>query len=525
MVAVRGVAGYRRFSGSEEWPMAWHRTGWLLAALLTGAAVPAQAQKAADTLRVTWRDQITDVDPYYNSLRTGLVLAHQVWDGLVYRDPETFQNKPLLATAWRYVDDTTLEFDLRHGVKFQDGSPFTADDVVYTIETILSDKQISVPSNYSWLAGAEKVADDKVRLKLKRVFPAAIEYVAMVLPIWPKAYRERVGVDAYARAPVGAGPYRVTRIDGVSEIDLQRFDGYYPDSPKGKPAIGKIVIHQVTDATTELNELIGGKADWIWNFVADNFDNVARMPNLQALRAESMRIGYLSLDAAGRSSADTPLKNQKVRQAIFYAIDRQAIAKNLVQGGSRVPEAPCFPTQFGCDGGAAKRYDYDPAKAKALLAEAGYPNGFDVELVSYVLPQYEGAVQNYLKAVGINVHVTHLQIQAAIQRALDGSSPLYMGSWGSYSINDVSAILPYFFGGGGNDYARDPDIEALVEKGGSSTNPDERRKYYSEAISKITDEALWLPLHTYVTTYGISRTLNFKPWPDELPRFFLSSWK
>src|ERR1700733_6945774 len=168
---------------------------WLVGFLIlsTALSTPALAQKSADTLRIAWRDAIPNVDPYYNQLRTGLVVAHEAWDTLVYRDPETFQIKPLLATSWKQTDDTTYEFTLRQGVTFQDGSPFTADDVVYTINTVLADKQVAVPSNYSYLASAEKIDDLHVRVKLKRIFPAALEYMSMTLPIWPKAYRERVG--------------------------------------------------------------------------------------------------------------------------------------------------------------------------------------------------------------------------------------------------------------------------------------------------------------------------------------------
>jgi peptide/nickel transport system substrate-binding protein len=495
------------------------------AMLLAGFALPARAQMAEDTLRVTWRDAIPDADPYYNQQRTGLVLAHQAWDTLLYRDPETFAIKPLLASAWKFVDDTTMEFDLRHDVTFHDGSPLTADDVVYTFSTIQTDPQVAVPSNFTWMAGVEKLDTYKLRLHLKRVFPAAPEFIAMVLPIWPQAYRERVGPAAYARAPVGAGPYRITRIDGGQEIDLARFDGYYPDSPKGKPAIRRIIIHEVADSATEMAELLGGKADWIWNFPADSFDKVAAVPQLQALRAESMRVGYLQLDAAGRTGADNPLTNTKVRRAIFHAIDRASFVRNLVGGGARVLDAPCFPTQFGCDALQAERFAYDPARAKALLAEAGYPNGFETDLYTYVLPEWGQAVQGYLHAVGIEAHLHQLQIGAVVEASLEGRTPLQLGSWGSYSINDVSAFLPYFFAGGGGDYARDAELQSLVEQGGASTNPDARRKYYAAAIRRITGQALFLPMHTYVTTYGISRTLAFKPYPDEIPRFYLSSWK
>jgi peptide/nickel transport system substrate-binding protein len=465
---------------------------------------PALAQKSADTLRITWRDAVPDVNPYYNQLRTGIVLGHQVWDSLVYRDPETFQVKPLT---------------------FHNGDKLTADDVVYTINSILNDKQVSVPSNYSFIDHATKVDDLHVRIELKRVFPAALDYMAMTLFIMPKAYREKVGPQEYSQHPIGSGPYKFTKVDGVTELDMERYDGYFPESPKGKPPISKIVIHEVPDATTEMAELLGNRADWVWKFSPDQFDAVGRMPNLQAVRGDSMRVEYLIIDAAGRTGAGNPLTNQKVRQAIYYAIDRATMAKQLMQGGSKAIDTPCYPTQFGCDAAVAVHYPYDPAKAKALLAEAGYPNGFDSELVTYDLPQWGGAVQGYLKAVGINVRLTVMQVGAVVQRSLAGQNPLQLGSWGSYSVNDVSAILPVFFTFTGNDYARDPEIKTLVDAGGATVDPDQRRKAYSAAIKLITERAYWIPVFTHTVTYGYSKQLNFKPYPDELPRFFLSSWK
>jgi peptide/nickel transport system substrate-binding protein len=400
---------------------------WRMLACLTLTLIavmsPAQAQKSDNTLRIAWRDAIPDVDPYYNQLRTGLVLAHQAWDTLIYRDPDTFQIKPLLALSWKQTNDTTWEFELRPGVKFHDGSPFSADDVVYTINTVLADPHVAVPSNFSYLAGAEKIDDMHVRVKLKRIFPAALEYMSMTLPIWPKAYRERVGTDAYGKAPVGTGPYKITKVDGISEIDLERNDDYF-DGPKGHPQIARLVIHEVADAADEITEILAGRADWIWAFNPDQFETISRVPTLQAVRAESMRIGYIQFDAAGRTGADNPLTKVAVRQAIAHAIDRVTIARQLVQGGSRVLDAACYPTQFGCDQAVATKYEYDPVVAKKLLAEAGYPNGFDTELVTYVLPQYSGAIQNYLKAVGINARVTQLQVDAVVQRTTAGQNPM-----------------------------------------------------------------------------------------------------
>jgi len=501
------------------------KLGAIFAAMMLSAA-PVSAQKSADTLRISMRDALPNVDPYYNNLRTGVVMHHQAWDTLVYRNPDTFKIEPLLATSWKTPNPTTIEFTLRPNVKFHDGSTLTADDVVYTLN-LASDpnSKVSTPANYNWIEKAEKTGDLAVRVTLKRPTPAALEYFALVIPIYPKAYREKVGPEGYAKAPIGAGPYKITKVEPGVSIDFERFDDYWAGSPKGKPAIKKMSVRFVPDATTEMTELLAGRADWIWNLNPDQFDNVNKLPTLTAVRKESMRVGFMQLDAAGRTGADNPITKQKVRQAIFHAIDRQAIADKLVTGGSRVPPAPCFPPQFGCDAEAAVLYDYNPAKAKQLLAEAGYPNGFDVELASYVLPQWGAAVQNYLQAVGIRAKLNQLQVAALIQRSNAGELRTQLGSWGSYSINDVSAILPNYFDGGAVDYARDPQVTKWVLEGGSSNDPEVRKKAYAAAIHRITEQAYWLPLHTYVTTYGFSKQLDFSPYADELPRFYLAKWK
>jgi peptide/nickel transport system substrate-binding protein len=503
----------------------WLR-GALLATCMTSAmAAPALAQKSADTLRITWREAVPDVDPYYNSQRTGMVVAFQAFDCLVYRDPVTMEIKPALATSWQQVDATTIDFTLREGVTFQNGDPFTADDVVYTINTIIHDKQVAIPAYYTSYAGAERIDAFHVRLKLTGVSPAVMQYLAMVTPIWPKAYREKIGADAYAQAPIGTGPYKITKVDGTTQIDMERYDGYYAGSPKGRPSIRYIKIHEVPDPTTEMTELLGGRADWIWGYNADQFANIARMPNLQALRFGTMRVHFMTIDAAGRTGADNPLTKLKVRQAIISAIDRGTMARQLIQGDSQVIDTPCFPAQFGCDVAAAVKYPYDPIRAKQLLAEAGYPNGFDTELMSYDLPQLGAAVQNYLKAVGINVRLQQLQIGAVIQMAEAGKTPLYEGSWGSNSINDVSAFMPYFLGGGLDDYARDADVQDLLKQAAASIDPELRRRAYSQAIHLATERVDFVPMFSGVRYVAFAKDLNFQGFQDDLPRFYLSSWK
>jgi peptide/nickel transport system substrate-binding protein len=316
----------------------------------------------------------------------------------------------------------------------------------------------------------------------------------------------------------------------VNRIDLERFEDYYADSPKGKPAIRRLQIHEVPDVAAAEREMVDNEADWTWNVPADVADRLAAMPGMQSMHAETMRLNYLMFDAAGRTGAGNPMTKQKVRQAIAYAIDRTAMARNLMEGGARAPDAPCYPTQFGCEAAAAVRYPYDAARAKTLLAEAGYPNGFSTELVSFLLPPFEAAVQGYLKAVGIDASVIHLQAEAAVQRNLEGRNQLYLANWGSYSINDVAAFLPQLFSGQAEGFSpgddtHDAELKKLVDAGDTSTNPDTRRKYYSEAIRLATGQMYVLPLMTSVQTYVARKEVNFRAYPDELPRFYLMSWR
>ena len=492
------------------------------------SAPSAFAQKSADTLRILFNDAVPNVDMYFNSQRTGLILAHHAWDMLVHRDPATFEIKPSLATEWKFAEDNSLDLTIRQGVKFHDGSSLSADDVVYTLN-MASDpgSKVATPSNYAWIDKAEKTGDFSVRIKMKKPTPAALEYLAMVTPIHPKAYREKVGPEGFAAKPVGAGPYKIVKNDQGKEVVFERFDGYWAGSPKGKPAIKNLHVRFVPDLATSVTELLAQKADWIWNINPDQADSINKVPFLQAVRQESMRIGYLQIDAAGRTGADNPLTKLKVRQAIWHAIDRKEMADKLVGGGSRVPPASCFPSQFGCDADASVKYDYNPAKAKALLAEAGFPDGFETEFVTYVQPtSWSAAQQNYLQAVGIKVKITQLQVAPAIQKSQKGEAPLYHGSWGSYSINDVSAIFPVMYGAGALDnYSRDPELEKLVAEGGSTSDPAVRKKAYSAAIKLMTEKAYWLPLFTYVNTYAFAKALDFKTYADELPRFYLAKWK
>jgi len=501
------------------------RAAWfaLLIALMAGAgASPARAQRDADRLRIVWRDAITNIDPYRNQLRSGLVVAQECWDTLVYADPNTLTMKPLLATAWRQVDDVTLEFTLREGVRFHNGDPFDADDVVYTVNIVARDPAVAVPGNTAFLDHAERIDATHVRLVLRHPYAAALATIAAVLPILPHDYRERVGAAGYATAPVGTGPYRIAAVE-ADGLELERWDGYFA-GPKGRPAIGRLSIHTVP-AGGEVAALLDGRADWTWQFGADALDAIDHQPALQSVRAESMRFGFLGLDAAGRTGAGNPLTRLEVRQAVAAAVDRDAFSRAATGGAGRPLRAPCYPTQFGCDQSAAVVIPHDVAAAKAALAKAGLAGGFATRLFAAGLPASAALIQQDLQRVGIDATVMQLPANEAVGASQAGDVPLSLASWGSYSINDIAAVLSQFFGGGPQDYARDPALEALVAKGDAAADPDTRRPAYAAAIHRITEQAYWVPLTTYITTYAFTRDLVFQPFADELPRFYLARWR
>jgi peptide/nickel transport system substrate-binding protein len=274
-----------------------------------------------------------------------------------------------------------------------------------------------------------------------------------------------------------------------------------------------------------VSALITGLADWTWDFSPTQLDAIIRNPQLQALRAETMRVTYLSLDAAGRTGEGMPLTNVAVRRAIDHAIDRTGIADTVVGTGSRPIFTPCFPSQFGCVESAAVRRAYSPDRARALMAQAGFPNGFTTDLISDQLPAMIEAIRRDLSAIGITTRVDAARSADAIAIASAGRAPLFLSSWGSYAINDAAAFMPPFFTGGPLDYTRDPVVSRLVDQAVSSTDPDRRRQEFADAIERITQNAFWLPIASAVRTYGFDRSLDFRAFADDLPRFYLARWR
>ncbi len=496
-------------------------TSVALVMLMPGGAM---ADKANDTLNVAFAKELESVDSYFNSAREGVILQRSIWDGLLFSDPETGEYKGNLATSWEWVNNTTLELKLREDVKFHNGEPFDADDVVYTLNFVADPTNGAVTQrNVNWIKEARKINQYTVQLETKGPFPAALEYLAGPISIYPNEYYAKVGPTGMALKPVGTGPYQVESVDPGKHFVLKKYQDYH-DGPKGAASIGTIDIRTIPEVNTQLAELFSGGLDFIWGVHADQAEKLEAMGRFNIVNESTMRIGFLEMDAAGRSGADNPMTKRAVRQAINHAIDRNAIVGNLLKGASMVVNSACFPSQFGCELDVTA-YDYDPEKAKALLAEAGYPDGLTVDFYAYRDRAYAEAMLSYLQAAGISANLKMLQYSALRDLRTNGQTGFSFQTWGSYSINDVSAITSQFFKFGAEDFAHDEEVRGWLDTADASVDPEVRREFYSKALKKIADEAYWVPLFSYNVNYVSAREVDFTPSPDEVVRFFRMGWQ
>ena len=495
--------------------------GFALFASLSGAL----AQKASNTIRFAYDQVPENIDPFFNNVRIGVIIGQHVWDTLIYRDPLSGEYKGQLATSWKWVDDKTLEMDLREGVKFHNGAAFNADDVVYTLNFVSRpENKVVTQNNVDWIEGAEKLGPLKVRIRLKRTFPAAIEYLAGPVVIHPSEYYAKVGPAGMNTAAVGSGPYRVTEHSIGKYLRLERNKDYFRDSPKPQPKIEKIEIRFIPDRQTQLAEMLAGGLDLIMNVPPDQADQLKAVPHLDVKSGETMRIVFLNMNTQENSPAQ-PLRDVRVRRAISMAIDRETMVKQLVGEGGRVLNVICFPGQFGCIDSQAPKFKYDVAEAKKLMAEAGFANGFEIDLFAYRERPHSEAMVNYLRAIGIKANLRFMQYAAMREQTRQGKVALSHQTWGSFSVNDVSASTPVYFKWLPDDVNRDPEVRDLLEKGDTSVSPDARKEAYAKALGMIQERALGVPLYSLVTFYVMGKGLDMKTYPDELPRLWEVSWK
>lgn len=502
----------------------------LCASLMGSVALPVMAGKDNDTLNWATDKEVAVLDPYFSVTRELVIMGHMGWDGLVLYNNETASFDPLLATSWEWDGNTAVEFELRQGVTFHDGSSFDADDVVYTIN-FLADEANAVPAQsvVSWMKGATKLDQYKVRLELEKPFPNAFAYLSNEIMIMPEGLYDNAPLasdgsrDLSAVTPMGTGPYQVNDIKPGDYVLWDKNDSYFDGGPKGTPEIGHINFRTIKESNTQLAELMTGGLDWAWDVPKEQALRLEESGQVQVVNEKTLRISYMAFDVDG-SSGQEFFTDQKVRAAVAHAINREAIAKELVGPASEVIHSACHPDQFACTQDVAT-YDYDPDKAKALLAEAGYPDGFEFDLYGYRQREFTEAVIGDLAAVGIKANLNWLQYRSLLGLVQEGKTPINHMTWGSSSIPDVAAITSHFFSGSSDDPAKDPRTADALARGDTSVDPEERKTAYAEALKLISEELYWLPMFTYAKYYVFSNDLEFTPSSDEIPRLYEARWK
>lgn len=502
----------------------------LTAALLASTVLPALAGKSDDTLSWATDKEIAIVDPYFSVTRELVIMGQMGWDGLVLYNSETGGFDPLLATSWEWEGNTSVTFKLRDDVVFHDGSKFSADDVVYTVNFLVNEEN-GVPSGsvFNWMKNATKIDEFTVRIDLKAPTATALNYLSNEIMIMPEGHYDDAPVGADGKKDFssvsanGTGPYKVVETKPGESILWDKNDAYFTEGPKGTPEIGHVLFRTITEQNTQLAELLTGGLDWAWDIPKEQAKHLKEGGQVTVANEKTMRISYIAFDVDGDSNTDV-FTDKRVRQAFAHAVNREAIAKELVGPASVVTHSACHPDQFGCTQDVTK-YDYNPEKAKALLAEAGYPDGFEFDYYGYRQREFSEAVIGDLAAVGIKANLNWMQYRALVGEVHEGKTPVNHMTWGSGSIPDVGAITGHFFKGGPDDPAKDPATAAALTRGDTSVDPAERKAAYAEALGIISEELYWLPMFTYAKYYAFSNDLDFTPTADEIPRFYEAKWK
>ena len=467
-----------------------------LAAIATSGA-PAVAQKAKDTVRMGFVDPIETVDFYYDPKPETSFLTRGVYTNLIDYNPEAGKFAPMMATSWTQVNDTTLEFKLRSDVNFHDGAAFSADDVVYTIKWLIDPAtKLRFKSNYDWIKNAEKIDATTVRVISHTPVAHGLARLAVSTPILPAgahgAFKDKAD---FGRKPTGSGPYRATSVDANSGVVMEKFDGFVMGDVRGKANIGRFEIRPMPEVQTQIAHFIRKEVDLLNAVPKDQVEAMTANPDVRMTPSQSLAYYYLMFDAAGRSP-NKVFKDQRVRQAVSMAINREAIVKNILDfGGSVKPiDNVCFKLQQACVY-SAKPPAYDLAQAKKLLAEAGLAGGFDLEITAqpevYDLAE---VIAGELRKVNIRATVDKRTMGTYRKKQMDGELQSLAGIFTSGGLPDASALLNFHFDGGGRDYARDPQMTKGAEEGERTMDPKARDAIYKSAFDRLNEMNYVLPI-------------------------------
>jgi peptide/nickel transport system substrate-binding protein len=476
-----------------------------------GLAMPAFAQDK-DTVRAALVQEPESLDPIYDTNLPALTIFYNVFDQLAGIDA-TGKVVPRLATSWTASDDLkSWSFKLREGATCQDGSPITSADVLFTFETAMTDPKSRVGGYLTAVEKVEAKGDYEVDFTLKQAF-APFDRQATLVPIVCKAAYEAMGAAAYAKTPVGSGPYQVVSWTAGDSITLKRFDSYWGD--KGKYA--NVIFQVVPDETTRANAVQSGDLD-VALLGPSNVPAVQASGAVDVVTQQSNRILYL-----GFNSKQPMLSKLDMRKGIDMAIDRGLVAERLLDGSVTPTSQLVAPASFGFDT-AIPATTTDLEQAKALIAAAGY-DGSPIPL-SYPttgLPQIDQiaqAVDFFVQQAGVKTTLDPQEANTYINSWFTGSLPgLYLFAFAP-SVMDADLPFSMLLKTGGQGYNSDAEIDALLDKQIAEADPVARAADLSKISTIVNTNTYYAPLFIDTYTYGVAKGLNWSPRPDGMIVFY-----
>src|SRR5213593_4026112 len=496
----------------------------LLLILMLVSPVSLGAQTKDDTIVYGLQSDVQNWDPPNSVLRESIILGYNVFDHLALRDLKTGKVGPSLAVSWKNLDDSTWEVKLRGGVKFHDGTPFSARDVKATFDRVLNpENKLTARGNHAKIKSVEVVDDLTVRFKTDGAYPLFVERLTAQVMQSDKVIREK-GHEWMQENPVGTGPYKLVKWAKKQEHRLLRNDDYWGP----KPAFKHLRIRIIPEKATEIAELLSGGVDIIKAVPPDQMDVINKSGQARTSTSPILRTAFIQLDQAGRSGKN-PFTDRRVRQAANLATNMDGIIKHVLNGlGDRVATA-VNPMAFGFDPGL-KPYKQDLAAAKKLLAEAGYPNGVDITYnqgpptVEPGLLQTDEAIVADLTKAGFRVKQNYIGDNTVfVARVKDNKGgPMFSFSWGYYSVFDADAILHDIFKCKETySYYCNPAMDDLIVQGRSTLDQKKRADIYVKAQKVLYDDAAYLFKWGLRGVWGISNRVEYQAPPDEVDRMFL----
>ncbi len=493
--------------------MKWNRL-WILfpavAAILALWSLPALA--AGDTLVVATTSDAKTLDPHESPDGASAHIMVQIYETLVKVGPGG-QIEPSLAEKVERIDDLSYRFTLRRGVKFHNGEELKASDVKYTFERKAAIGKINYVLGNIDLAKTEVVDDSMIIIRTKvpdTSFLAHLTHWGGGCILNEKATKA-AGQD-FGTHPVGTGPYEFVSWPKGDRIVLKRFDGY-----RGKKsAIPNIVVRTITEATNRVIELEAGGVDISYAILPIDLSKVQSNPKLRLLRTPDAVVQYMGFNLSKK-----PFDDIRVRQAIAHAIDVEKMVKVIFRGVGGVPKSVFAPSVKYYDPNMPT-YPCDPEKAKALLAEAGYKDGFRFTILTADRKEridMATVIQNQLKKVGIEVGVNVMEWGAFQEKLKDRTHEVYLNSWTTAVPDpDYSVFGPFHSSqariGLNRSMVVEKDIDDLIEKGRVTPEGAERGAIYSSIQKRIAELEPWLLLHNGEQLVGTQKYVKgFSPDP------------